>query len=144
FSAADVGKLRDHTRAMSFDEIYYPGFEYDDAQTAKVLDDYRASIFSDGESPLEPSEGPKGEPAAVAGAAADPPGEPEPGGNAVPATTMGQSAWHHLIRGGWDEVADRYVFDTRPLTNKRPYFAAYVKPGDLPRVTDRLELLQDE
>src|SRR4029077_9534965 len=33
---------------------------------------------------------------------------------------------------------------TRPLTNKRPYFAAYVKPGDLARVTDRLELLQDE
>jgi hypothetical protein len=30
------------------------------------------------------------------------------------------------------------------LTNNRPYFAAYVKPGDLPYVTDRLELLQDE
>src|SRR5262249_15491401 len=66
------------------------------------------------------------------------------GGNAVPATTMGQLAWHRLVRAGWDEVADRYVFYTRPLTNKRPYFAAYVKPGDLPRVTDRLELLQDE
>ena len=38
----------------------------------------------------------------------------------------------------------RYVFDTRLLTNDRPYFAAYVKPGDLPRVTDRLELFQDE
>ena len=36
------------------------------------------------------------------------------------------------------------MFDARPLTNDRPYFAAYVKPGDLPRVTDRLELLQDE
>ena len=36
------------------------------------------------------------------------------------------------------------MFDTRLLTNDRPYFAAYVKPGDLPRVTDRLELLQDE
>src|SRR5262249_50774670 len=139
FSAADVGKLREHTRAMSFDEIYYPGFEYDDAQTAKVLADYRAQIFSDGDSPLEPE--PKGEPAAEA-PPEPPPGEP--GGNAVPATTMGQLAWHRLVRAGWDEVADRYVFYTRPLTNKRPYFAAYVKPGDLPRVTDRLELLQDE
>ena len=75
-----------------------------------------------------------------------PPGDPAPdkGGNAVPATTMGQMAWHHLVHGGWDEIAERYVFDTRLLTNKRPYFAAYVKPGDLPRVTDRLELLQDE
>ena len=57
---------------------------------------------------------------------------------------MGQLAWHYLVHGGWDEIAKGYVFDTRPLTNKRPYFAAYVKPGDLPRVTDRLELLQDE
>jgi hypothetical protein len=57
---------------------------------------------------------------------------------------MGQLAWHSLVHGGWDEIADQYVFDTRMLTNKRPYFAAYVKPGDLPYVTDRLELLQDE
>ena len=43
-----------------------------------------------------------------------------------------------------DDRATRYVFDTRPLTNDRPYFAAYVKPGDLPKIIDRLELLQDE
>ncbi len=36
------------------------------------------------------------------------------------------------------------MFDSRLLTNNRPYFAAYVKPADLHRVTDRLELLQDE
>jgi len=36
------------------------------------------------------------------------------------------------------------VFDARELTNDRPYFAAYVKPADLARVTDRLELFQDE
>jgi hypothetical protein len=53
-------------------------------------------------------------------------------------------AWYHLVHGGWDDIAQRYVFDTRPLTNARPYFAAYVKTGDLPRVIDRLELLQDE
>ena len=74
------------------------------------------------------------------------PGEapPEQAPTAVPATTMGQLAWHRLINGGWDEVADAYVFDSRLLTNNRPYFAAYVKPSDLHRVTDRLELLQDE
>ena len=36
------------------------------------------------------------------------------------------------------------MFNTHALTNDAPYFAAYVKTGDLPRVTDRLELLQDE
>ena len=148
FSAEEVAKLRDHTRAMSFDEIYSPGFEYDDSQTAKVLEDYRRQIFFDSGSPLEPDDEPKNATAAEEAPppdAAPPAGTGDPaGGNAVPATTMGQMAWHYLIHGGWDEIAERYVFDTRPLTNKRPYFAAYVKPGDLPRVTDRLELLQDE
>jgi SAM-dependent methyltransferase len=142
FSADEVAKLREHTRAMSFDEIYYPGFEYDLAQTAKVLDDYRKQIFFEGGAPGETTEEPKDEPIADG----TPPGggAPDKPGNLVPATTMGQLAWHYLVHGGWDEIAGQYVFDTRLLTNKRPYFAAYVKPGDLPRVTDRLELLQDE
>jgi len=148
FSAEDIAKLREHTRAMSFDDIYYPGFEYDQSQTAKVLDDYRQQIFSAAGDQLEPKdEPPEGMPPEGTPPADPPPGASEPdkpGGNAVPATTMGQLAWHHLVHGGWDEIAERYVFDTRPLTNKRPYFAAYVKPGDLPYVTDRLELLQDE
>ena len=36
------------------------------------------------------------------------------------------------------------MFNVRALTNDAPYFAAYVKTRDLPRVLDRLELLQDE
>jgi predicted membrane-bound spermidine synthase len=132
FTQAEIEKLRAHTRAMSFDEIYYKGFVYDDTQTARVLDDYHKQIFATGDE-TEPPEGTA-------------PGEapPEQAPTAVPATTMGQLAWHRLINGGWDEVADAYVFDSRLLTNNRPYFAAYVKPSDLHRVTDRLELLQDE
>ena len=61
----------------------------------------------------------------------------------VPATIMGQLAWHSLLYGNGSDLAN-YVFDTRPLTNDRPYFAAYVKPGDLTRTTDRLEIFQDE
>ena len=45
FYAEEIAKLREHTRAMSFDEIYYPGFEYDPSQTAKVLEDYQARSF---------------------------------------------------------------------------------------------------
>jgi len=134
FSPEEIAKLRAHTRAMSFDEIYFPGFTYDDKDADTVLKDYRNSIFPDG-----PTEDP------AAPADASKPNEGPPADNAqLPATTLGQMAWHHLVHGGWDSVAQRYVFDTRLLTNDRPYFAAYVKPGDLPRVTDRLELLQDE
>ena len=45
----------------------------------------------------------------------------------VPATVLGRLAWHYLINGGWQKVADDYVFDTRILTNHQPYFAAYIK-----------------
>ena len=144
FSADEIGKLLDHTRAMSFDPIYYPGFEYDPAQTTKVLNDYRQQAFSSGSDDAAKEE-PTPEAMLLAKAASN---EEEPApekvGAVLPATTMGQMAWHHLVHGGWDDVADRYVFDTRPLTNARPYFAAYVKPGDLALVTDRLELFQDE
>jgi hypothetical protein len=133
FGAEEVAKLREHTRAMSFDEIYSPGFAYDTAQTARVLEDYQGQIFAGAET--EPGAEPDGTPPAA---------DPAPDTGAVPATTMGQLAWHHLVHGGFEDIAERYVFDTRMLTNKRPYFAAYVKPGDLPRVTDRLELFQDE
>ena len=133
FNEAEIEKLRAHTRAMSFDEIYYKGFVYDDTQTARVLDDYHKQIFATGDE-TEPSELPEG----------TTPGEAPPEQAPVPATTMGRLAWHRLINGGWDEVASAYVFDTRLLTNNRPYFAAYVKPSDLHRVTDRLELFQDE
>jgi len=145
FSAEEIQKLRAHTRAMSFDEIYFPGFNFDKTQTDTVLDDYRSQVFSDGQSgdnsDIAPPDGPS---------AANPDGEPrepppeKPASSVVPATTMGQLAWHYLINGGWREIAERYVFDTRALTNNRPYFAAYVKTKDLPSVTDRLEILQDE
>jgi predicted membrane-bound spermidine synthase len=132
FNQAEIEKLRAHTRAMSFDEIYYRGFLFDIDQTARVLDDYRKQIFASGDE-TEPAD------STLQGEA--PPEQPP---TAVPATTMGQLAWHGLINGGWDTVAEAYVFDSRLLTNNRPYFAAYVKPSDLHRVTDRLELFQDE
>ncbi len=141
FRAEDIRTLREHTRAMSFDEIYYPGFEYDQSQTAKVLENYEQQLFFS--ATAEPGSTDETAPATMP---PEPPNRPEPDGktSAIPATVMGQLTWHYLVHGGWDEVARRYVFDTRPLTNQRPYFAAYVKPGDLPRVIDRLELIQDE
>jgi spermidine synthase len=148
FNAEEVAKLREHTRAMSFDEIYYPGFDYDPSQTADVLEGYQTQVFSEGDpakdnDPMAPAEAAGSEKAESAGNDTPaPPGKPE--SSVVPATTMGQLVWHHLVRGGFDDIAGRYVFDTRTLTNNRPYFAAYVKPGDLPRTTDRLELFQDE
>ena len=141
FSADEIAKLRDHTGAMSFDEIYYPGFEYDTKQTPTILDGFRNQIFGNGETGDAPKTAAESTAPPPTGATdTEPPNE----SSQVPATTMDQLAWHYLINGGWNEIAAAYVFDTRALTNDRPYFAAYVKTRDLPRVTDRLDLLQDE
>ena len=151
FGADEIAKLRKHTADMSFDEIYYPGFQYDTKQTLAILDGFRSAIFGNGEgAEATVSQNAAPRPGSAGSADAPPPtdapsdaGAP-PDNTPVPATTMDRLAWHYLINGGWDDIAARYVFDTRALTNDRPYFAAYVKTGDLPRVVDRLDLLQDE
>ena len=142
FTDAEIAALRDHTKAMSFDEIYSPGIAFDAAQTDSVLANYRGAIFSDAPAPA-PGKAAEG----ASAAAADDTGGDEGGAaapTALPPTLMGRLAWHALIFGGWDDIARRYVFDARPLTNDRPYFAAYVKPKDLPNLLDRLEIVQDE
>ena len=143
FTPEEIEKLRTHTRDMSFDEIYYPGFAYDPSQTDATLDGYVEQIFAGaaggppapGEAAGAPADGATDDGAPPSGKADD---------GVLPATVMGRLAWRALISGEWPEVASRYVFNTRALTNDAPYFAAYVKTKDLPRVTDRLELLQDE
>ena len=163
FTPDEIATLKKHTAAMSFDELYYPGFVFDDSRTKETLDGYRAQIFGTGEQ--GPASNPGGAPVGSAAAAgpdgsapaSDAAGAVDPnGGDAivangapaesevVPATTMGRIAWHYLITGSYDDIASRYVFDSRPLTNSRPYFAAYVKTADLPKTTDRLDLFQDE
>jgi spermidine synthase len=147
FTPDEVEKLRAHTRDMSFDEIYSPGFVYDPTQTDATLDGYVQQIFAGAAGGPPASGGPSD--TADAGTPGDPGADTAPpSGKAddgvLPATVMGRLAWHALISGQWPDIAARYVFDTRALTNDAPYFAAYVKTADLPRVLDRLELLQDE
>lgn len=127
---AEIETLRGHTRDMSFDEIYFPGFAPDISQAPRLLEDYRNQIFF--KAATETADAPSDAPPEAEGAAV------------MPATALGRLAWRNLVKGGWDQLAADYVFDSRMLTNQQPYFAAYVKVEDLPKVTDRLELLQDE
>jgi spermidine synthase len=147
FTPEEVDKLRAHTRAMSFDEIYSPGLSYDPSQTDSTLAGYVEQIFAGaagGPAAAQPTESNGAASGENAGADADTPPSGKADDGVLPATVMGRLAWHALIAGQWPDVADRYVFNTRALTNDSPYFAAYVKTADLPRVLDRLELLQDE
>ena len=155
FTSDEIAKLRDYTRAMSFDEIYSPGSSYDTNKTETLLAQYRDSIFGNGENANGPtinggnSVGPASDSqGAAAGPSSDGPPPDSPAGGAdmtpMPATTMGQLAWHYLVHGGWPQIAREYVFDARALTNDRPYFAGYEKLRDLPKTLDRLDLFQDD
>lgn len=110
FTAEEIAKLRQHTRAMSFDEIYYPGFAFDPAQSSSVLNDYRSSIFG---TPASDGVAPPGENGAD---------QAGPDSGTLPAIALGRLAWNDLVHGGFEEMARQYVFDTRLLTNDRPYF----------------------
>jgi spermidine synthase len=145
FTPEEIEKLRAHTRAMSFDEIYSPGFVYDPSQTDRTLAGYVEQIFAGaagGPPAAQPADTSGGAPST--GDDADAPLSGKADDGVLPATVMGRLAWHALISGQWPEIAHRYVFNTRALTDDAPYFAAYVKTADLPRVLDRLELLQDQ
>jgi spermidine synthase len=134
FSDADVAKLRAHTKSMSFDEIYYPGIVVEALNADQILKAYQKQIFFDASTkPGEDEADDDGDPAANSS-----------GAQLLPAAKLGRIAWQRLIFGGFQDIEDRYVFDARQLTNDRPYFAAYIKPVDLPRILDRLELVQDE
>ncbi len=150
FTAEELAKLEAHTSDMSFDQIWAPGQTVDPQRSREVLAAYKAQLFGDGETPIEGEpgapdpDGPRagGPPPEMPGST---PADPQAvAAQGLPSTAVGQAAWWHLVNGGFDQFAEEYVFDARPLTNSRPYFAAYVKPWDLPRVLDRLELLQDE
>src|ERR1700727_2120382 len=59
FAPEEIEKLRAHTRAMSFDEIYSPGFVYDSSQTDSTLAGYVEQIFAGaagGPPPAQPAE----------------------------------------------------------------------------------------
>jgi predicted membrane-bound spermidine synthase len=132
FTRADVATLRHYTSSMSFDEVYSPGIKVDAAKADHVLDDFRSTIFGSHD---------KNEADA---AGTETTGVADSSQITVPATLLGQLAWQSLIHDDWQTFGRRYLFDVRPLTNSHPYFAAYVRPSDLPRITDRLELFQDE
>ena len=155
FTPEEIAKLNAHTKKMSFDEIYSPGIKVDTSELKQILSDYRDQFFYEGPppDPTAPPEKadaePNDKPPPGAPGSEETKGAEEAKGDApatpkVPSTVLGRIAWQKLVHGGWQQVADDYVFDTRLLTNHQPYFAAYIKVKDLLKFTDRLELVQDE
>ena len=144
-SAAAVTKLHDRAAALSFDEIYAPDRHLDLPPPEGVLAAYRAQIFGRAGAAADASVPTADDPgAADASSAPDDGAEGGPAPATLQSVTLARLAWQALMQDRWQSFAEAYVYDLHPLTNQRPYFAAYVRPRDLPGVLDRLELLQDE
>ncbi len=141
FTDEEIAILSDNTYALSFDEIFAPGIEVE-GDEAQLLSDYRAQIFGieDG------GDGSGADPMAWMEDDSDPMLDPvfEEGPVVMPATSLGRFAWQALANDDWETFSSTYVFDVDGLDNDRPYFAAYVRPSDLPDTLDRLELFQDD
>ena len=140
FSAADVATLKARTRALSFDEIHAPGAAPETTRAEREKSAYRAQIFGRLPSSNDASVPDANAPGSDAAGGAESGDAPA----VLPSVALARAAWQALLADDWPNFAAGYVYDLHPLTNQRPYFAAYLRPADLPRVLDRLDLLQDE
>jgi len=123
FSAADLVNIKEANEDLSFVPLYFPGFKYTATGGDKVFEGYRASYI-------------------------DIPGRKVAKDRAkrpnLSATNLYRLMLHHMIAGRFDVVRSKYVFDTRPLTDDRPYFAAYIKAHEIPKFLDQLDSVSDE
>jgi SAM-dependent methyltransferase len=141
FTPEELKKLTSYTDDMSFDVIYAPDFHFDTAKATSLLSDYHRMIFGDslqGVSSLGTAPASTDADVRAQGYASDPSTEPPP------STLVDRLAWRDLVANRWQDFADRYVFDSHPLTDDRPYFAGYVKFGDLMPALSQVDQLQDD
>ena len=124
FSKADLKKLRLHVDDMSFVTLYKPGQKIDPTIGQPVFDGFRATHFPDYRKP--------------------PPSPDAKKGPAFSWDNLYKVMLDHLMHGRFDEVAHNYVFDTRALTNDRPYFTGFVKTSDVPHFLQNMGAVKDE
>jgi hypothetical protein len=169
FTPAEIQTLLDHNKAMSFDVVYYPGMQYDASGGAAVFKGYRDVYFAPPQPEMtegveerdvkpaeaqgaKPGDGQGAKPAGEEGAATSQSDGPKPGeevdvekaGPDISANNLYRLVLSHLMKGESALVNSEYVFDTKPLTNDRPYFAGYIKVLDIPSFVDKFENISDD
>jgi SAM-dependent methyltransferase len=138
FTDDETKKLLAYAEEMSFEVLYHPGATLDLADEDAIYAGYRATFF---EAKTAEAEGKPGDPPKKEGEEEDP---TAPKGPSLKWGNLYKLMLARFMKGEFDIVQAKYVFDTRPLTDNRPYFAAYVKPGDIPHFLGQLDAVQDE
>ena len=132
FATEEVAALKTWSDDMSWELLHTPEDRFDRGGAARIWRTYRASHFIVGKAP----EAEKGLSAAN-GREGDDRAEPT-------WQNLYRLMLSHMLAGEFAEVQRNYVFDTRPLTDNRPYFAAYIKALEIPHFLDQLEAVSDE
>ena len=133
FAPSETAALAAWSEDMSWELLHTPGARFDRSGAERIWRTYRASHFVVGEAPERES----GQAAQRASGSGE-------GGPAPTWQTLYRLMLGHMLAGEFDEVQRKYVFDTRPLTDNRPYFAAYIKALEIPHFLDQLEAVSDE
>lgn len=120
----DIKKLDAHVDDMSFITLYRPGLKIDPGLGKPVFKGFRATHFPDYGKAPPPKDVKKGP--------------------ALSWDNLYKAMLDHLMHGRFDRVSEEYVFDTRPLTNDRPYFTGFVKTGDVPHFLQNMGAVKDE
>ena len=122
-SKAEIAKLRSHVDDMSFVTLYAPGQTIDPKLGPAIFNGFRATHF----------------PNAIAAAETQKTKAPT-----LSWDNLYKVMLDHFMHGRFDEVERAYVFDTRALTNDRPYFAGFVKAEDVPHFIQNMGEVKDE
>ena len=132
FTPSETAALKTWSEDMSWELLHTPrgpagAARFDPRDAARIWRTYRASHFIVGRAAAD---------RAPDGKDAD---RPAPTWQNLYRLMLG-----HMLAGEFAEVQEKYVFDTRPLTDNRPYFAAYIKAPEIPHFLDQLEAVSDE
>ena len=120
--------LKSYARRMSFDVSYYPGIPVDTDDFAEVLDRYRALYR-------------QVDPEAFDDRAASVENLPGVEAN-LDSTELYRKSLSWMLSGKAEDLYRDYVFNIRPATDDRPYYTAYLKPGDIGMFLDQLGEVQ--
>ncbi|MBF0427704.1 MAG: hypothetical protein HQL94_02165, partial [Magnetococcales bacterium] len=124
FTHDEVARLDEYAKEMAFDVVYRPGERFQ-GDSKEMLDGYRRVVLGDNsvseKDTQETGEGPD-----------------------LSVSALYRLMLDRMIHGNFQEVAAAYPFDISPLSDDRPYFAGFVRLGDLPTFIGRLEVISDE
>ena len=144
FTAQEIATLKEWSDDMSWELLHQPGLKTDRTHADHIWRTYRASHFILGDAKSAQKTGAQKVGAKPKGKAAD--GEEQkPDGKPTPDwRNLYKLMLSYMMAGDFAEVQKKYVFDTRPLTNNRPYFAAYIKALEIPHFLGQLDAVSDE